>query len=58
MRSFVTGRNPVLSVLRNQKINVLFVKIDKSANKDEKINEIIALCKNKNATAPLRLLLK
>ncbi len=48
MRSFVTGRNPVLSVLRNQKINVLFVKIDKSANKDEKINEIIALCKNKN----------
>ena len=50
MKSFVIGRNPVLSVLKNKDITVLFVKIDKSANKDEKISEIIALCKNKNVS--------
>ena len=48
MRRFIAGRNPVLSILKNNNIKVINVKIDKNAKEDSKINEILALCENKN----------
>ena len=48
MKGFIVGRNPVLSILKNDNVSVVRIKIDKNAKIDNKINEIIALCKNKN----------